>query len=311
MKKDVLLLADIFEKFICTSLENYNLDPCHYFSASGLSWDAMLKMKKVELEKISNVDIHLFIEKGMRGGISYAAKRYSKANNKYCQDYDKEKPEKYIIFLDTNNLYGHAISQYLPYWGFEWVKINNQTVNKILNKKDNSLHGYFLEVDFDYPKKLHDSHKDYPMAPEKSKIKEEWLSPYSLENANKFDIKAGGINKLVPNLMSKKNYVVHYRNVKYYLSKGLIFKKVHKILEFEQSAWMKSYIDFNTQKRKEATNEADKNSFKLLNKAVYGKTMENMSKRIKKRIIKNEKACFETCIYVGKRLVAIQEKKKY
>ena len=250
MKKDVLLLADIFEKFICTSLENYNLDPCHYFSAPGLSWDAMLKMKKVELEKISNVDIHLFIEKGMRGGISYAAKRYSKANNKYCQDYDKEQPEKYIIFLDMNNLYGHAISQYLPYGGFEWVKINNETVNKILNKKDNSLHGYFLEVDFDYPKKLHDSHKDYPMAPEKSKIKEEWLSPYSLENANKFDIKAGGINKLVPNLMSKNNYVVHYRNVKYYLSKGLIFKKVHKILEFKQSAWMKSYIDFNTQKRK-------------------------------------------------------------
>ena len=83
-KKDVLLLADVFKKFISTNVKYYNLDPCHYFSAPGLSWDAMLKMTKVELEKISDADIHLFIEKGMRGGISYINKRYSKANNKYC-----------------------------------------------------------------------------------------------------------------------------------------------------------------------------------------------------------------------------------
>ena len=115
------------------------------------------------------------------------------------------------------------------------------------------------------------------------------LSPYCLKIKNKHDIKSGDINKLTPNLMSKKNYVVHYRNLKYYISQGLILKKVHKILEFKQSAWMKPYIDFNTQKRKEATNEADKNLFKLLNNAVYGKTMENMRKRIKIRIIKNKK----------------------
>ena len=116
----------------------------------------------------------------------------------------------------------------------------------------------FLEVDLDYPEYLHDSHQDYPMAPEKIKIKEELLSPYYLKYAKKFDIKTGGINKLAPNLMSKKNYVVHYRNLKYYLSQVLALKKVHKILEFKQSAWMKPYIDFNTQKRKGATNEAHK-----------------------------------------------------
>ena len=115
------------------------------------------------------------------------------------------------------------------------------------------------------------------------------LSPFCLEIKNKYDIKSGDINKLVPNLMSRKNYVVHYRNLKYYLSQGLILKKVHRILEFKQSAWMKPYIDFNTQKRKEAINEADKNQFKLLNNAVYGKTMENMRKRIKIRIIKMKK----------------------
>ena len=280
---------DVFEKFISTSLKNYNLDPCHYFSAPGLSWDAMLKMTKVKLEKINDADIHLFIEKGMRGGISYINKRYSQANNKYCHDYDKEKPENYIIYLDMNNLYGHAMSQYLPYGGFKWVKTTNETVNRILNQKDNSLHGYFLEVDLDYPENLHEEHSDYLMVPERIKIKTERLSPYSLENAHKLDIKTGNINKIVPNLMPKNNYVVHYRNLKYYLSQGLILEKVHKTLEFKQSAWMKPYIDFNTQKRKEATNEADKDLFKLLNNAVYGKTMENRRERIKIRIMKNEK----------------------
>ena len=179
------------------------------FSGSGLSWDAMLKMTKVELEKISNADIHLFIEKGMTGGISYVNKRYSKANNKYCPDYDKTKPEKHIAYIDMNNLYGGAMSEYLPCGGFKWVKTTNETINRILNKSDNSLHGYFLEVDLEYPENLHDFHKDYPMAPEKIKIKDEMLSPYCLKIKNKHDIKSEDINKLTPNLMSKKNYIVH------------------------------------------------------------------------------------------------------
>ena len=134
-----------------------------------------------------------------------------------------------------------------------------------LNKSDNSLHGYFLEVDLECPENLHDIHNDFPMAPEKIKIKDEMLSPIQLKIRNEYSIKVGITNKLIPNLMPKKNYVIHYRNLPYYLSQGWILKKVHKILEFKQSAWMKPYIDFNTQKRKEATNEADKNLFKLLN----------------------------------------------
>ena len=173
--------------------------------------------------------------------------------------------------------------------GFKWVKTTNEIINKILNKSDNNLHGYFLEVDLEYPENLHGFHKDCPMAAEKIKINDEMLSPYCLKIRNKHDIKSGDINKLTPNLMSKKNYVVHYRNLKYYISQGLRFKKVYKILEFKQSAWMKPYIDFNTQKRKEANNEADKNLFKLLNIAVYGKTMDNMRKRIKIRITKTQK----------------------
>ena len=165
-------------------------------------------MAKVELEKIIVPDMHLFIGKGMRGGISYLSKRYNKANlsnNENCPNYDKEKPEIHINYLDMNNLYRGAMSQYLLYGGFKWVKTTNETVNRILNKKDNSLHGYFLEVDLDYPENFHEEHSDFPIAPEKVKIKEEWLSPYCLEIKKEHDIKVAVCNKLAPNLMSKKN----------------------------------------------------------------------------------------------------------
>ena len=133
----------------------------------------------------------------------------------------------------------------------------------------------------DYQEILHVDHSDYPLATEKIKIKKEWLSPNSSKNANEFDIKTGIINKLTPNVMPKNNYIVHYRNLKYYLSRGLILKRVHRVLELKQSAWMKPYIDFNTQKRKEATNQADKNHFKLLNNAVYGKQWKIWEKESK------------------------------
>ena len=176
-----------------------------------------------------------------------------------------------------------------------------------------------MEVDLDYPEELHDIHNDYSMAPEKIKIEDEMLSPYSFEIKNKYDIKTDGINKLAPNLMSKKNYGVLYKNLQYYLSQGLILKKVHRILGFKQSDWMKPYIDFNTQKRKEATNEADKNLSKPLNNAVYGKTMENRRKRIKIKITTNEKDFLKYAsrpTYIshkkfGKHLVVIHEKKNY
>ena len=109
------MLADVFEKFISTCLKYYKLDPCHYFSAPGLRWDAMLKMTGVKLEKISDTDMYLFIEKGTRGGISYIVKRYAKTNNKYMSDYDSNKPSTFITYLDKNNLYGWATSEYLPY----------------------------------------------------------------------------------------------------------------------------------------------------------------------------------------------------
>ena len=135
LKKDVLLLADVFEKFVDTCLKFYKLDPCHYFSSPGLSWDAMLKMTGVKLENISDIDKYLFIEKGLRGGIFYIVKRYAKANNKYMNDYDSKKPSKFITYLDMNNLYGWGLSGYLPYGGFKWLKnVDGFNINSISEK---------------------------------------------------------------------------------------------------------------------------------------------------------------------------------
>ena len=122
LKKDVLLLADVFEKFIDTCLKFYGLDPCHYFSSPGLSWDAMLKMTGVKLEKISNIEKYLLFEEVLKGGVSYITKRYAKANNKYMKNYDPKKLSEFIIYLDMNNLYGWAMSEYLTYGGFKWLK---------------------------------------------------------------------------------------------------------------------------------------------------------------------------------------------
>ena len=176
LKKDVLLSVDIFEQFIATCLKFYGLEPCHYFSSPRLSWDAMLKITSVKLEKISGIDKYLFIEKGLRGGISYIAKRYAKANNKYINDYDPKKPSTFISYLALNNLYDWAMSKYLPYEGFKRLKNVDKFDVKSINEK--SLIGYFLEVDNEYPDELHELHNDCPLAPEKLAVSSDMLPKY-------------------------------------------------------------------------------------------------------------------------------------
>ena len=206
LKSDVLLLADVFESFGKTCLQYYKLDPCHYFTSPGLSWDAMLKMTSIELELMTNVDMFQFIEKGMRGGVSYIANRYGKANNKNMEEYDENAPSKYIMYLDANNLYGWATSQYLPTGNFRWM--TDKDTNKIdLGKyKADGKKGLSLEVDLEYPEELHDLHNDYPVAPGKTKVSKNMLSRYCGEIAEKYKISIGQVNKLIPTLKDKKEY---------------------------------------------------------------------------------------------------------
>ena len=157
----------------------------------------MLKVTGIELASISDIYMHLFIEKGMRGGISYIAKRHSKTNNKYTENYDSSEKSVFIMYLDANNLYGWAMTQYLPYGGFKWLSKKEVDEFDLNLVKENISVGYILEVDLEYP-------SDYPLAPEKLKISQDMLSKYCSDIADKYGIKIGGVNKLVPNLGNKK-----------------------------------------------------------------------------------------------------------
>ena len=289
LKSDILLLADVFENFRRTCLEYYKLDSCHYFTSPGLSWDAMLKMTDIKLELMTNIDMFQFIEKGLRGGISYIANRYGKANNKYMKEHDKNMPSKYIMYLDANNLYGYAMSQYLPFGGFKWMSKKQIDKIDLAKYNEDSKKGLILEVDLEYPKELHDLHNDYPLGAEKVKVSDNMLSDYCKKIASKFNISTGLVYKLIPTLNNKEKYVLHYRNLQLYIDLGLKVTKIHRVLEFDQSPWLKKYIDYNTQKRTNAKNSFEKDFFKLMNNSVFGKTMENIRKRVDVRLITNEK----------------------
>ena len=257
---DTLLLADVFENFRNTCLKVYELDPAHFLSLPGLAWQVCLKKTNIKLELLTDYDLLLMVEEGIRGGICHSIHRHAKANNKYMKNYNENKESSYIEYLDTNNLYGWAMSQKLPVNGFKWVedilRINEEFIK---NYDENNDKGYILEVDIKYPKKLYDLHSDLPFLPKGMKIDK--------------------CKKLMCNLRNKKKYVVHIKSLKQALNHGLKFKKVHRIIEFNQKAWLKPYIDMNTELRKLAKDDFEKDLFKLMNNAVFGKTMENIRKQ--------------------------------
>ena len=263
LKSDILLLSDVFENFRKTCMLYYKLDPCHYFSSPGLSWDSMLKMTNIKLELITDIDMYQFIEKGMRGGISYIANRHSKANNKYMKDYDETLSSKYIMYLDANNLYGWAMSQHLPTGKFKWLTQKQIDETNLAKYDEKSKKGLILEVDLEYPKELHNIHNDYPLASEKVKVSRDMLSNYCKSIADKYNISTGLVHKLIPTLNNKEKYVLHYRNLQLYLDLGLKIINVYRALEFNQSPWLKQYIDFNTQKRTQAKNSFEKDFFQI------------------------------------------------
>ena len=258
VQSDTLLLADVFENFRNKCIEIYELDPAHFLSAPGLAWQACLKKTEVELELLTKIDMLLMVQKGIRGGICHAIHRYAKANNKYMKNYDKDIESSYLEYLDANNLCGWAMFQKLSVNGFEWVEeLSKFKEDFIKNYYEDSNKGYFLEVDVGYPN-LHNLHSDLPFLSQRSKIKD-------------FD-------KLVCSVRDKKNYVVHIKALKQALNRGLILKKVHGVIQFNQEAWLKSYIDMNSNSRKEVKNDFEKDFFKLMNNAVFGKTMEPVRK---------------------------------
>ena len=220
---------------------------------------SMFKKTNVKLELLTDYDMLLMVEEGIRVGICHSIHRYAKANNRYMKNYDNNKESSYMQYLDANNLFGWAMSQKLPVNGFKWINdVAGIDEEFIRNYNEDNDKEYILEVDVKYPRKLHDLHSDLPFLPKRMKIDK--------------------CKKLVCNLRNKKKYVVHIRSLKQALNHGLKLKKVHRIIEFNQEAWLKTYIDMNTELRKIARNDFEKDLFKLMNNAVFGKTIENVRK---------------------------------
>ena len=317
---DVYLLTDIFETFRKTSMKYYKLDPAHYYSAPGLSWDAMLKLTKVKLELLTDLNMLYFFMEGIRGGLSFISKRYVKANNKYMKNYDLNKPSSYFIPVDANNLYGYGMSHKIPCSGFRWCSEDEikELYNEIINLPNDSDIGYTLQVDLKYPNELHDSHNDLPFFPEHKVITDDMLSKYQKKLTNK---KLGSITstpKLIASLNDKKKIIVDYRTLKQALNHGLILEKIYSAITYEQKAWLKPYIDKNTEYRQNSDNDFEKDFFKLMNNSIYGKTIENVLKRQdikfcterKKALNHISKINFKRETIFSKNLVAIHMNKK-
>jgi hypothetical protein len=238
----------------------------------------MLKMTrhKIELFNDEQEDMLNIFENNKRGGICMISKRYAKCNNKYMKNYKKTLPSSYIEYLDANNLYGWAMSQMLPTGDFRYEDTKTFDNDFIMSLDDCGKRGYYFVVDLDYPNELHDHHNDYPMAPEN--IKGEY-SPLIKNILKKHNAKEDSTSKLITNLRSKRKYGIHYRLLKFYIAHGLVLKKVHTAISFKQKDWLKSYIDFNTRMRAQSNSKFEKDFFKLMNNAVYGKTYENVRKR--------------------------------
>jgi hypothetical protein len=261
LKSDVLLLADIFENFRHTSMLNYKLDPAFYMTAPSLSFDAMLLITNIRLELINDLEIIRMIQKGIRGGVCLCSTRYAHANNKYMPDYDASVPDSFLFYIDCNNLYGFAMCSYLPFADFKLLSEEEIEKTNFLQVPDNSLHGYILEVDLEYPEYLHNLHNDIPFCPQK-------FVPPGSKNS-----------KLIPNLYDKYEYVIHYVHLKTCVKHGLKLKKIHRVIQFKQSRFIQQYIDLNTELRKNAKSEFQMNFYKLLNNSLFGKTLESTENR--------------------------------
>ena len=289
VKTDTVLLCGIFEHFRQLCLNYYELDPCHYVSLPGFTWDAMLKMTDVRLELISDIDKYTFLEQNIRGGVCTINHRYFKANNKYLDDFDPNEKASFIHYVDANNLYGASMSKPLPTGNFRWLSVEEISDLDISKLNADGEYAYILEVDLQYPKDLHEKHSDYPLAVERKAIQEKQLSDFNIKCLQNVQENFKSTTKLCPDLTNKIKYVLSLRNLQLCLSQGLELSCIHRVLVADQSPFLKTYIDFNSKKRQESKSKFSSDFFKLCNNAIYGKFIEDIRKRTNVSLIKDER----------------------
>jgi len=289
---DTLLLADVFVEFRAHSYALFGLDVAKYFTISMYSWDAMLKLTKVEIEQINQRDQYEFFEKNLRGGLCGPSCRYREANNPYIPTYDKNKACSYICSVDAVSLYSKAMLSPLPYGGYQWLSRSQLKTFDVTKVPPGGKYGYVVECTLEYDASLHDLHNDLPMAPEKMLIKHEDLSPYSQKLAQKLDIKTDcKVEKLVTTFKTKHSYVVHFRTLQLYLSEGMKLIKIHRVLKFKQKAFLRPYIDYCVQRRLNSQSVFQANLSKLMQNSVFGYSISSPRKRVNYYLVNKPSKC--------------------
>lgn len=261
-----------------------------FLTSPGFAYECMLKVTGVELELVSDPLLYQFGERLARGGLSMIGKRHAKANLPWLPDYDKNTENQWIVYVDACNLYGHSLSQKLPVKDFRWCTQEEIKHFDVMTVDENSSEGYIIECDLSYPVELHDDHNDLPLAPELMTVNDDMLSPYSLALKKKINYRARPSKKLIASLFDRKNYLVHYLELQKYLSLGMQLTKIHRMVKFEQKAYMKCYIDLNTKLRREASTLFEKCFYKLMNNSVFGKSLENVRKYKNIQLVNSTKA---------------------
>ena len=268
-----MLLACVFEKFIKVSINEFKIIPLYCVSLPGYTWQCGLKYTGINLQTLQNKDMILLLENNIRGGIS------SVMGDRYIKSDENKK----IFYIDANNLYGHSMSEPLPY---DEIKFdNNVKIEDILKTPDDSDIGYFIEADLKYPDNIKEKTKNFSFCPENKIIDKEKYTDYMKKIQPESYTKS---KRLICDWTDKKNYLVHYRMLTFYVRHGIVVDKAHEIISSRQSRWLEKYISFNTQKRNQAVNDFEKDFYKLLNNAFYGKTMENVRNRLKIKPVKKD-----------------------
>lgn len=295
LKTDVFQLADVFETFRNLTLKQDELDPAYYLTIPGLAWDSAFKMTGAIVDLVKDVDTYCFIEEGIRGGMTFVNKHHITSNTpRLPETYDPTKDEVDLLYIDANNLYGNALSQKLPQSNFVWLSKEEIDKLDIVNFDYSNNIGHLLKVDLEYPPELQDTTVDLPFAPEKCILPETCLTDFMQSQWkdlwNDSDRKYRGYSKLLLTHWNKKDYVIHGELLQYFLRKGMLLRKIHRCLQFHQSAFFEPYITFNSIERQQATSSFEKDYYKLRNNSLFGKTMENVRKRMKFRLCSNEES---------------------
>ena len=266
---DVILLAECFEYFRNFIFSNFKLDCSKYLSLPSISLDASLLKSNTEFHLITDLKMWEFIEKGIRGGISFI-------NTKYCNALEEHRQ---MLYFDVTNLYAEQLMEYLPVSNFVWVPLDRYDISYFLNLPKNSKLGYFFNVDLLYPLNIHEKTKMFPLCPAHYDIKYENLSPISKEMFKKFNKSKSAKNiKLTGTHCNIKQYVIHYRLLQFYIKMGMKLDKINSIIQFDQKPCFKSYISKLSYYRKNAKTKSEDVGFKLIMNVLYGKTAENISK---------------------------------